>query len=83
MFSLKKHLGFGEDCVSVRVSIVVRKHHDQKSKLEMKGFVWQTLLSITEGSQDRNSGREGTWWKELMQRPARIADYWIAQSTFL
>jgi hypothetical protein len=30
-----------------------------------------TLLFITEGSQDRNSERAGTWRQELMQRPWR------------
>jgi hypothetical protein len=31
-----------------------------------------TLLFITEGSQDKNSHRAGTWREELIQRPWRV-----------
>ena len=41
------------------------------------------LLFITEGSQDRNSNRAGTWRQELMQRPWKGAAYWLAQPAFL
>jgi hypothetical protein len=40
-------------------------------------------LFITEGSQDRNSNRAGTWRQELMQRPWRGAAHWLAQPAFL
>ena len=36
------------------------------------------LLFITEGSQDRNSNKAGTWRQELMQRPWKGAAYWLA-----
>jgi hypothetical protein len=42
-----------------------------------------TLLFITKGSQNRNSHRAGTWRQELMQRPWRGADYWLAFPGFL
>jgi hypothetical protein len=48
--------------VLVRVTIAVMKHHDQ-SNLERKGFSLaydSRKLSITEGSQDRDSSRVGT-----------------------
>jgi hypothetical protein len=34
-------------------------------------------LSITEGSQNRNCNRAGTWRQELMQKPWRGAAYWL------
>ena len=40
-------------------------------------------LFIAEGSQDRNSNRAGTWRQELMQRPWRIAVYWVASHGLL
>ena len=36
------------------------------------------LPYITEGSQDRNSNKAGTWRQELMERPWRNAAYWLA-----
>jgi uncharacterized protein Veg len=41
----------------VGTTIAVIKYCDQKSKLEMKGFIWLTYphLFIIKGSQDRNS----------------------------
>ena len=36
-----------------------------------------TSLFITEGSQDRNSSRAGTWRQELLQRLWRDAAYWL------
>jgi hypothetical protein len=41
------------------------------------------LLFITEGSQDRNSSRAGTWRQKLMHRPWRGAAYWLVQLAFL
>ena len=41
------------------------------------------LLFITEGSQDRNSNRAGTWRQELMQRSWRNAAYWLAHHDLL
>jgi hypothetical protein len=37
-----------------------------------------TSLFITEGSQDRNPNRTGTWRQELMQRSCRGAGNWLA-----
>jgi hypothetical protein len=42
-----------------------------------------TLRFTTEGSQDRNSNRAGTWRQELMQRPWRDAAYWLASHGLL
>jgi hypothetical protein len=42
-----------------------------------------TLLFITQGSQDWNSHRVGTWRQELMQKPWRNAPYWIASPGLL
>ena len=47
-----------------------------------------TLLFITEGSQDRNSNRAGTWRQELMEGPCRGTCFlacspWPAQSALL
>jgi hypothetical protein len=42
-----------------------------------------SLLFITEGSQDRNSNRTGSWRQELMQRPWRGAAYWLATPCLL
>jgi hypothetical protein len=60
-------------CVLVTVSFTVMKHHGQ-SNLGRKGFIWLTFFFfipqfITEGNQDRNSNRAGSWRQELMQRP--------------
>jgi len=65
---------------SLRVFTAARKHRDQ-SKLGSTGFIQLTLpqhcLSLKE-TQDRNSHRTGTWRQELMQRPWRVAAYWLA-----
>jgi len=37
-----------------------------------------TALFFTEGSQDRNLSRAGTWRQELMQRLWRGAAYWLS-----
>jgi hypothetical protein len=42
-----------------------------------------TLLFITEGSQDRNSNRAGTWRQELMERLWKDAAYWLAPHDLL
>jgi len=62
--------------VFVGVCIAAMKHHDQ-SKLGRKGFVPLQFIQhcVTEGSQDRNSNRAGTWRQELMQRLWRGAAY--------
>jgi hypothetical protein len=39
--------------------------------------------SIPGGSQDRNSGRAGTWKQELMQRPWTGAIHWFASHGLL
>ena len=44
--------------VSVRVSIAVMKHHDQKQVGEER--VYLAYTPNTEGSQDKNSSRVGT-----------------------
>jgi len=54
-----------------------------KSKLGGKGLAYTFILLFTEGSQDRNSHRAGTWKQELMQRPWRGAAYWLAQLALL
>jgi hypothetical protein len=50
------------------------KHQDPRN-LGRKGFIQVTLptLLFSEGSQDRNSHRAGTWRQELMQRPWKDA----------
>ena len=42
-----------------------------------------TLLFISGGSEDRHSGKAGTWRQELMQRPWRGAAYWFASPGLL
>jgi hypothetical protein len=42
-----------------------------------------TLLSITKGSQDRNSHRVGTWRQEWMQKPWGNSAYWLASPGLL
>ena len=58
-----------------------------KGKLGRKGFVYSaytpTLLSITKGSQDRNSSKVGTWRWELMQGPLKGTAYWLASPGLL
>ena len=52
------------------------KHYDPN---KLGGvYLAYTPMSITEGSQDRNSNRAGTWRQEPMQRPWRGAAYWLA-----
>ena len=60
----------------LRVIILVIKHRDwTKATWEGKDLF---DLHLTEGSQDRNSSRAGTWSQELMQRPWRSATYCLA-----
>jgi hypothetical protein len=42
-----------------------------------------TWYSITEGSQERNSNRIGTWRQELMQRSCKVAAYWLVSRGLL
>jgi hypothetical protein len=42
-----------------------------------------TLLFITNGSQEWNSHRVGTWRQELMQRPWKNVTYWLASPGLL
>jgi hypothetical protein len=57
--------------VLVRVSIAVRKHHDQKASWGENGL-FGLRLQIIDGNQDRVSRRAETWRQELMQRPWRV-----------
>ena len=61
--------------LSIWSSIAVMECHDQK---QVGKASISTLQFITEGSQDRNSSRAGTWRQEQMQRPWRGAAYWFA-----
>lgn len=49
--------------VLVRVAIAVMNHHDLKQLGEGRFYLASasTALFITEGNQDRNSSRPGTW----------------------
>jgi hypothetical protein len=62
-----------------RVTITMMKLHDQKQVGEEGVYLGytSTLYSITGGSQDRNSIRVATQKQELMQRPWRVAAYWL------
>ena len=56
--------------VLVRASMAAMKHHDHK-QVWRKRFIWLTLTQcslITEGSQNQNSNRAGTWRQERKQR---------------
>jgi hypothetical protein len=50
-----------------KASIAVIKHHDQNHLVEE--MLYFNLDFSTEKSQDRNSGRVGTYRQELKQRP--------------
>ena len=66
--------------VIVRVTIAVRKHHDQRTICGGKGLFgldFHITLFLMEGSQDRNSDKAGTRRQELMQRPWRGTVYWL------
>ena len=71
----------------VRVSIAAMKHHDQVGEEQV--YLAYTSISLfnTEGRQDRDSNRAGTWRQELMQRPwgccSLACSSWLAQSAFL
>jgi hypothetical protein len=57
-----------------------------KCILERKELIIaSTFIShaISEGSQDRNLNRIKPWKQELMQRPWRSADYWLAPYVLL
>jgi hypothetical protein len=53
--------------------------------LGRKGFKELTLPDhiSSEGSQNRDSNRAGTWRQELMQRPWRDAAYWLVPQGFV
>jgi hypothetical protein len=69
--------------ILVRVIIAVMKYPDQI--WGGKGLSAYTSISlfITEGSQDRNSRRTGTWRQELIQRPGRGVPYWLGPHDLL
>jgi len=56
------------------------KHHDQKQVGEVRIYLTYTFASwsITEGTQDRNTTRAGTWRQELKQMPWSGAVFWLA-----
>jgi hypothetical protein len=58
-------------CLSLSVTIAVMTHHNQKQGEEERVYLAcaSTLLSIIEGSWNKNLNRAGTWRLELMQRP--------------
>ena len=66
--------------VLVRVSILTQNIMTKKQvgKERVYSSYTSTLLFITKGGQAWNSHRVGTWRQELMQRPWRVAAYWIA-----
>ena len=66
--------------VLIRLNVAVMKHHGQQHLGEERVNLAYTFTSvfITEGSQDRNSNKAGTWRQELMQMPWRDAAYCLA-----
>jgi hypothetical protein len=65
-------------CVGVCISaqnIMTKKQVGEKG---VYSAYISKLLFITKGSQNRNSYRARTWRQDLMQRPWRIAAYWLA-----
>jgi hypothetical protein len=67
--------------VSLLGSLLLGWNHITKSKLRREGSIW-LMISVIEGSQNRNSDRAGTWRQELMQRPWRGSPYWLAPHGF-
>jgi hypothetical protein len=65
--------------------MTVMKLHSQKKLEEERMYLAyiSILLFITEGNQDRNSNRAGTWRQELMQRPWRDAACLLAPQGLL
>ena len=53
------------------------KYHDLEQVGEKRVYLAYSFISlfITEGSQDKNSSRVGTWRQELIQKPWRNAAY--------
>jgi hypothetical protein len=66
-------------CVLVRVSIPAQNIMTKKQVVEERVYSAYTsmLLFIIEGSQDRNSHREGTRRQDLMQRSWKGTAYWL------
>ena len=67
------------DCSLAGVSIAVMNIMTKKQAGEERVYLASafTSLFVTDGSQDRNSNRAGTWRQELMQRPWRGAAFWL------
>jgi hypothetical protein len=91
MMILQKGLKSSSQHPLVWVSIAVRKHHAQRASWGGKVHLAYTsiLQSITEGSQDRNLNRAGTWQEagadvEAVEGCHLLAcSPWLAQSAFL
>jgi hypothetical protein len=64
--------GDNKHCTLVKVTTAVTKIPPAKRLREERVYPTSTLLFITEGSQDRDSSRTGTWRQELMQRPRQV-----------
>jgi hypothetical protein len=73
------------DCSLAGVSIAVMNIMTKKQAGEERVYLASafTSLFVTDGSQDRNSNRAGTWRQELMQRPRMGTAHWLAQPAFL
>lgn len=69
--------------VLVRISIALMKHYDQSNLGEERVNLASLLLFITEGSQEANSSRAGTWKQELVQGPWMGVAYWLSPHTLL
>lgn len=60
--------------ISVRVSMAVINHHDQKSTLEEKSLFHLILL---DNSPSLRKAREQNWRQKLTQKPERNIAYWL------
>ena len=56
---------------------MTRKEDVTRKERVYLGYNSISLFTII-GSQDRNPNRAGSWIRELMQRPRRVAVYWLA-----
>ena len=66
----------------IRMPVLVRVCIPAQNIMTKKQ-VEEVRVCSTKGSQDRNSHRAGTRRQELMQRPWRVAAYWIASPVLL